>query len=79
MEKNNIYVVRDPSRLQTFAHWGSIIYNQEVMTAISKENVEYLHKLLHKELDYQEIWSTQEENILDLVDMLYDYFFDDNT
>lgn len=75
--KNYVYIVRNPSRLQTSTYAKQITYNQEVMTAITKDDVQYLHKLIHKELDDQGCWSVQEENALDLIDLLYCYFFEE--
>jgi hypothetical protein len=75
--KDHIYVVRNPSRLQDNIYSKQIIYNQEVMTTISKDDVEYLHKIIHEKLDNEGLWSSQEENACDLVDLLYEYFFEE--
>jgi len=75
---DHIYVVRNPSRLQDNIYAKQIVYNQEVMTSISKDDVEYLHKIVHEKLDNEGAWSIQQENACDLVDLLYEYFFESN-
>lgn len=75
---DHIYIVRNPSRLIDSSYAKQIIYNQEVMTSISKDDVEYLHKIIHEKLDNEGLWSVQEENACDLIDLLYGYFYEQN-
>jgi hypothetical protein len=47
---------------------------QEIITSINENSIDYLLKLVHKDLDDQGFWTIDEENALDTLDIIKDRF-----